>query len=189
MEVYVGDIYKKDVIKNIYDDLKKKYEGTNFVAMELTNEQLKSYEEKEYINVINGIKVDLHFSDDWVDFKDYNASLYLDAIFRIKLLDGIISYNDPALSMLKVNEEKIKDRKMKLYENETEIRSLGVSESEFKSIANARIIKNTIYDSNRQKAYLLWKKNNALKSDIYELKQDSDRIKYDIINRGLVRTK
>lgn len=189
MEVYIGDIYKKDVIKNIYNDFKDKYEKGNYSIMELTESQLKELVKKDYINMVNGIKLDLHFFDDWVEFNETRSNVFLDAIFRIKLLDGIISYNDPALSMLKVNEEKIKERRNKIFENESAIKKLGVSNLDYKSMGTSTIIKNNVYDNNKYKAYLLWKENNLLMNEISDIKKDSNIIKYDIVNRGLSRNK
>ena len=188
MKVYIGNIDKKQLIKEIYDEFKEFYKKYNYEVINLTKSRLNEELDKEYIKEINGIRLSLHFHGEYVEFNDNYSNIYLDTIFRIKLLDGIILYTSPAMSILKMNEEKIKQLQNKIYENNNKMKEMGMvfNENDFINYSKTKIIKNNVYDLIKYKVYLIWKENRKLERDIINIQLENKKIKYETVNNETI---
>ncbi|MBR1416940.1 MAG: hypothetical protein IJ572_03900 [Bacilli bacterium] len=191
MKLYIADLDKKEVILKFYNAVNEIYlknYGMHF--NEINDKQLNLIAKLIFIKDINGLVLNLHFDDGYVELNGAYESILLDTIYHMKILSGIISYTDSNVFIINMNNDLINEAKNKINDNNAKLLSMGFNpnDTNLAKVPTKTVIKNNFYDICALESYKLWQENQNLKEDIAIYSSNNTELMINLINNQVTKT-
>ena len=190
MNLYIGDLDRKELLENIYEELRNdclKF-NANIMYPETINDGLMfELLNKNYIREIYGIYFNISFNNGYVSFSESNSRIFIEVVMKLKLLNGLINYNDYNFAIIKANEQKMQENQEQISINNFLMSKIVMSEdvdiSGYMQESRKKIIKLDSKNIARYQYFEYWKDNLKLEREIFSLEYENSRIKYNLINK------